>query len=124
MPMPRPGLDFDEALHPSASEGVLAKLARLVGASTTQWGFDYAWESDSPAQLVRVLESNSTDFVGRYVNDAGGKGVTSAEAAALDAANITIAAIYETTGVDFTGGYANGVIAGQNALADMRARGA
>jgi peptidoglycan hydrolase-like protein with peptidoglycan-binding domain len=124
--MPRPGIDFDESEHPAVAEDhpVLAKLKSLVGAATPQWGLDYAWQSSTPAQLVRLLNDNNADFVCRYINDPGGKGITSAEAAALDVANIIIAPVFETTGVDFRGGFNAGFSAGQSALGLLRARGA
>jgi peptidoglycan hydrolase-like protein with peptidoglycan-binding domain len=126
MVMPQPGTHFDEAEHPAADEKhpVLAKLKSLVGASSTQWGFDYAWENYTAAQIVRLLNSNNADFVCRYINDPGGKGIDAAEAAALDAADIIIAPVYETTGTDFTGGYSAGMRAGATAAALLRARGA
>jgi hypothetical protein len=126
MPMPRPGTDFDPAEHPAAGEDhpVLSKLKSLVGASSTQWGFDYAWENLTISTLIRVLTSNSADFAARYINDPGGKGISSAEAAALEAASITIAPVYETTGTDFLGGYSAGLSAGQAAQGLLHARGA
>jgi peptidoglycan hydrolase-like protein with peptidoglycan-binding domain len=126
MAMPRPGIDFDEAEHPAVAEDhpVLAKVRRLFGATPTQWGFDYAWESATIARLIELLTSNQADFACRYINDPGGKGIDAAEAAALDAANIIIAPVYETTGTDFTGGYSAGMRAGATAAALLRARGA
>jgi len=126
VPMPQPGVDFDPAEDPPAGEAhpMLAKAKALFGATTTQWGLDYAWESDTPAQLAALLAVNHAEFVCRYVNDAGGKGITTAEVTALEAKGIIIGAIYETTGTDFTGGYNAGLTAGRNSLADMRARGA
>jgi hypothetical protein len=124
MPMPRPGVDFSETEHPAAPEHhpVFAMAARA--ADPTQWGFDYAWENKTAAQVVQILRSNGADFVARYINDPGGKGLDATEAAALDAANITIAPVYETTGTDFTGGYDAGKLAGQKAAALMHSRGA
>lgn len=124
MPMPLPGRDFNEADHPAASEGVLEKLKGLVGAGSTLWGFDYAWENDSPAQIVSLLTSNSADFAARYLNDPGGKGINRAEAQALQAAGIMICPIWEYTGTDFTGGYSAGLADGKAAAAAMAALGA
>ncbi len=123
MPMPRPGVDFDPAEHPPADENhpVMARISRL-SAGITQWGFDYAWESPPVAQLLQLLNSNQADFVCRYINDPGGKGIDSTEAFALDAANIIIAPVYETTGTDFRGGYAAGFAAGGAAASLLRAR--
>jgi Domain of unknown function (DUF1906)/Putative peptidoglycan binding domain len=121
--MPVPGTDFDPAEHPPAP-GDHPLLVAADQAGAAQYGFDYAWQSDSPAQLVSLLKANQAQFVARYINDPGGKGITAAEAAALEAAGITICPVYETTGADFTGGYNAGVTAGRNAAADMHARGA
>jgi Domain of unknown function (DUF1906)/Putative peptidoglycan binding domain len=115
VPVPQPGADFDEAGNPA-----------VPAAAAAQYGFDYAWQPDTPAGLVALLNANQATFVLRYVNDAvpGGKGIMAGEAAALQAAGIIIGALYETTGVDFTGGYDAGVTAGADALACMSARGA
>jgi peptidoglycan hydrolase-like protein with peptidoglycan-binding domain len=121
MAMPRPGTDFDEAASPAAPEHH-PLLAAAAAAGTTLYGFDYAWENLTVSRLIQVLNANSTDFVARYINDPGGKGLTGAETAALEADGIIIAPVYETTGTDFTGGYGAGVQAGSAALADLRAR--
>jgi peptidoglycan hydrolase-like protein with peptidoglycan-binding domain len=123
--MPRPGADFDEAAHPPVTEDhpLLARAAS-AGAAATQWGFDFAWQNLSDDRLVRLLQANGAQFACRYINDPGGKGITSSGAAALDAAGIIIAPVYETTGTDFTGGYAAGMRAGATAAALLRARGA
>ena len=124
MPMPIPGRDFDEAEHPAASEGLLTRLAGVIGVSSTLWGFDYAWEGDTPAQLVALLNTNSADFAARYVNDTGGKGMTWAEAQAFLKNGIQIYPIYETSGTDFAGGYSAGLADGQAAARNLRALGA
>lgn len=124
MPMPIPGRDFDEAEHPAASESTLEKLKGFFGVSSTQWGFDYAWEGDTPAQLVRLMQSNNADFVARYVTDPGGKGITWAEAQAMIAAGIMICPVWEVSGTDFTGGYNAGLADGKAAAAALKALGA
>jgi len=128
VPMPVPGRDFDPAEHlpVTGDHPVLTRFARAAPSASAAilWGFDWAWENLSDAQVVRLLTSNGADFACRYINDPGGKGITSSEAAALGAAGIIICPVYETTGTDFTGGYGAGVRAGQAAAAFMRSRGA
>ena len=121
MPMPQPGVDFDEAEHPPASEAhpLIARAAK-AGAVQTLWGFDYAWENLSLARLIQVLTQNGTDIALRYLNDPGGKGISAAEARALDAANIMIGAIWEVGGTSFRGGYSAGLSDGQAAQSIMR----
>lgn len=125
MPMPQPGVDFDEAEHPPAPEDhpLLARTAKAA-ASPTLWGFDYAWENLSLTKLIQVLNSNGTDIALRYLNDPGGKGMSRAEVAALDAANIMIGAIWEVGGTSFQGGYSAGLADGQAAVQIMRNLGA
>lgn len=120
MPMPIPGQDFDPAADSPAADDHPAFTA--AAASATLWGLDYAWQHDTPAQLVALLRANSAQFACRYINDPGGKGLTDGETRALTAAGIIIVPVYETTGTDFTGGYDAGLTAGQRAAADLRAR--
>lgn len=119
MPMPVPGTDFDEAEHPAAPEN----HPLLAAAAAVQWGLDYAWERDTPAQIAQLLRANGAEFACRYVNDPGGKGITAAEAAALHAAGIIVGLVYEVTGADFTGGHAAGAADGGRAAALMRGLG-
>jgi peptidoglycan hydrolase-like protein with peptidoglycan-binding domain len=119
MPMPQPGKDFDPDDHaPAPDDHELLTAAALP----TLWGFDYAWERDTPAQLINVLRANKAQFALRYINDAvpGGKGLTAAEAAALEHAGIIIGPIWETTGTDFTAGYNAGLADGRSAAAALR----
>src|SRR6266849_3979764 len=123
MPMPRPGVDFDEAGHPAAPEHH-PLLAVAAAAGSTLWGFDYAWQSATPAQLVQLLLANQSDFVARYVTDPGGKGIDWAEAQAMMAAGIMLCPVWEYSGTDFTGGYGAGLADGKAAAAAMRSLGA
>ena len=123
MTMPKPGVDFDPVEHPAVREDH-PLLARLDKAGGTQYGLDYAWQHVTPAQLVRLLNANQADFAARYINDPGGKGITQAEAQALQAAGIIICPVYETTGTTFRGGHPAGIADGKDAAAGMRARGA
>jgi hypothetical protein len=111
----RPGVDFSLELHPPAG---------IAASFVYQWGLDYAW-GFAPG-LVQALRSNGTQFACRYVNDAGpgGKGISAGEALALQETGITICPVWETTGTDFTGGYASGVADGQGAAAALRRLGA
>lgn len=123
MPMPQPGRDFDEAEHPPAPD-THPLLERAAAASATLWGFDYAWENDSPAQIVALLTANQADFAARYLNDPGGKGMDWAEAQALQAADIMLCPVWEFSGTDFTGGFSAGASDGRAAASAMRALGA
>jgi len=122
--MPRPGTDFDETEHPAVPESHPLIAASEAVGTTTLWGFDYAWESDTPAQLVRLLQANSADFVARYVTDPGGKGMLWAEAQAMIAVGIMLFPVWEVTGTDFVNGYGAGLADGKAAATAMRHLGA
>lgn len=123
--MPVPGTDFDPAEDPPVSSDH-PLIAHADQAGITQWGFDYAWQSDTPAQLVSLFAVNQAQFICRYLSDAvpGGKGIMSAEAQALQASGFIICPTWEVSGVDFTGGYNAGLADGKAAAAAMKGLGA
>ena len=79
-------------------------------------GCDYSFARPTPASLV----SMGYMFAARYLSGdpGGGKDITAAEANGLTAAGMDIAVVWETTGMDATSGYNQGVTDAQGAKAE------
>lgn len=83
------------------------------------FGVDFSWARPSVASLKRA----GVTFVGRYLNQPGGKGLTKAEYQSYVSAGIAVYTIYEETGRELLGGTSAGERVARSARAALRALG-
>jgi MYXO-CTERM domain-containing protein len=84
-------------------------------------GCDYSFARPTPASLV----SMGYRFAARYLSGdpGGGKDITASEASSLTGAGLDVVVVWETTGMDATSGYNQGVSDAQGAKSEAAAVG-